>query len=1283
MNRKNIARWIAFAALLMPGLAMANMTPYGATAWDVYAFGNGSVLANILTGASVMLQPGGAYYEFIVFTALTGIIVLAFIASHSAGGARKMIASFIVLAAILSVGIRTTGDVVIQDEVNGTTNTVRNVPSLLFLPVAVVTTVGHNLTHTLETYYSIPSDLNLQTGGFNIANSLIQASTKITVTDPLFRATMEQFSENCIIPGIASGRVSAYDLIHATNLFGTGSPLANVPQSPLTNVFTDQNPAGVLVACGPGGAQPGTSAANTTPAVTATNAYDYISSYLGSIGSNYTSAGAYTNTPIFGFMTAASLANAQTQLSGGVMTSNGAASIEQAAAINVMNPSLNAAAVASGNSQMVTAMSLAQGETTQKTGWVTAGLMFQNLSGYIYAVLQAFMIAISPLVVAALFFPGAGLGIAKNYLQVTIWLALWEPMLSIVNYLVTLFSAGPFGSSLGQYAGYTLMNMPAVSEQTANMTAAAGFLAASVPIISWGLVKGGMAFTEFISKGMGASLAAAAAQEAATGNISLNNQSYNNRTLDKWAMDAVTTVGSAGAIVNQAALDATTNRHTANFNELVGGVGVTLTGSQVLSTISSLGMSKVNSNLTSASRDFSQALTDTQNLVNQYGTSSGSSVSGGSTTNSGTAWAASSKAGENYATDAIDKLSNTTNDSAQYEMLGSIAADPSMFGSALSKKVAALRDEYHAGKITRDDFDKGYKDAMKGVRDIATVKGAPVVLNALLESLNSNGKVSVGGGGSKDAKSEVANAATRKEAIENAASLEGKAAILKTIQDSYSAGTNTSENHSNAVGYAINKSRKSLEALTEQLSKTESVIASVTSTSTTVAPVVKSAAEAESAAGVGQQAAVEANNANSGTPGYDAANVGLNQAYTQGRNGAVERLATDPQNPGLYNPNAYGEISGVNQNGLGNSASAAADGFGNTQNHVANQIGQTGKFIGQGRASVNQDIKSANEKFESDMNKAMIRVLGASILTAVGPLLPGTNISKTVAKDAEAAAAAAGEAAAAKGLTAEAVTRAAGRAAAGVILAGTADAALAGYGAYELGNMIGTQIYNQIADSSFADGLGSAEARVLAFFGNTEAQSALALANGQTPAYAADGSISVQRSAAYARQAVSYFQSQGWSEDAAKAITTNLYAESLLDPTAHNASGATGVAQWLSRDRQQGLAAYAMSHPATGEAIDPMKASTIAQGLSPAQLRQYIATTSLDQQLGFVNQELQSGRYANVASVLRDPNASIADKVSAVSKGYEVPGSTPEQQENFAQNRAAMIDDLNNLLRRG
>lgn len=809
---------VAATPLLVPAVANASpqLTTAGGHDWTIQAFANGHVIQALLTGAKGMLQPGGVYSHFIMFIALVGVMSVAVAAAHRADSAKKMIGAFLAMFVFVSIGLNIKGNVIIEDTINHTVDGVTNVPAMLFVPAAVVSTSGHLITKTIETFYSLPDSLKLTTGGtFNIGNSLIAASTKITVTDPLFRQTLEQFSENCIIPSIASGRINAFQMITSTNIFATNGPFQNIAQSPLTTIYTDTSPGGVTVTCGPKGASAtNTVASNNSPSVSSNNALNYIQDYFAAVGSAFTSgsASAFTNTGMYSFMSAASLGNAQTQLMNGAMSTTGSGSIEQSAAINALRPAMNAAAVASGNSAQVTAMAVSEGEQTQKSNWGTAAIMFQDLSGYLYSVLQAFLIALTPMILAALFIPGAGKKIVVSYFQVTVWLALWEPMLSIINYIVDLFSQGPLGSSLGGYAGYTMMNVGAVSTETANLTAAAGFLAAMVPMITWGLVKGGIAFTEFLTQGMGGYMARSAASAAATGNITLDNQSFHNRTLDQMMMRSSVTAGVGSSVVSNAPAGADT---VANLG--AGQIG--MQGGQQIHLQKSLTASEVSSRLHQKSQSESTQASEMQSQADRIGyshdqgvQSKGSESHSGSTSVSG---ASGTAANERVSSDESAKLSNRLSHDLSVDQMQRLAGE---LGLNASKLMGGLTGAMAGQKLAKGISDEVAREGRLG--RAVNVVGQALDRVAGATSLKGTGQLA-STHGDKTTAGQSQDASTT-NSHQRSADLQSQAQISKAKQDLYQWASEASGGDKTAIGRdyakAASLSKNASELYTESSS---------------------------------------------------------------------------------------------------------------------------------------------------------------------------------------------------------------------------------------------------------------------------------------------------------------------------------------------------------------------------------------------------------------------------------------------------------------------------------
>ncbi|WP_414039375.1 conjugal transfer protein TraG N-terminal domain-containing protein [Acidithiobacillus sp. M4-SHS-6] len=533
-------------------------------AWNIYAFGDASVIVNILDSISAMVS-SSEYHEALLFVAMLAFIGMAVVASISGtmnGMGIKLVLMFIGFVFLIDVGFNDTVNVNVISALGypggassssgttpgqnyGSTMAIGDIPFIVGVPESVITTFGHELTKMIQTNMSLPgykhisdSGLGVADGGFNLANSLINAETKMQVVNPYFSETLSAFAQNCVMPSIAGGWVSPNIIATSTDLFPTdGAPGSYSAVNPALNtfVYNSEYPKGAMVPCAPAiGTKPST---QTTSASTPGNAYNYIAWYLHNkvsiTGMNPGALGiqSFSKTGADSWLSTVDTAANSVLLGSG--SDSSANDIMQAAAINGMNPALRAAAAMSGGSANMMDIAVAQGKQQMVSGWATAAAIFKEMTGYLYAILQALVLAMAPLVILAMFIPGTGVKLVGSYLQVAVWLALWQPLLAIVNYIVLLYSVAQSGTILQGSSGFTMENLPVVSEFTSRMILAGSFMATMVPLFAWGMVKGGMAVTDMITRGLGQSILSQAGTTAATGNVTLGNESWDDDTIDQ------------------------------------------------------------------------------------------------------------------------------------------------------------------------------------------------------------------------------------------------------------------------------------------------------------------------------------------------------------------------------------------------------------------------------------------------------------------------------------------------------------------------------------------------------------------------------------------------------------------------------------------------------------------------------------------------------------------------------------------------------------------------------
>ncbi len=545
-------RWwkpLALCGLLLtwalPAFAGGTLNPAGNNAWALYVFGNGQVVYAILNSVSAMVNDSG-YHALMEFVGVLGIFGAAIVSGFDASKMPRMLAFVIGAFITLYISLNVTANIMVEDPITNYTNVATGVPAVVGVPAAVISDIGHWLTLKIEQDFSLPSDLTVSGGdGFNLANSLAQAATQAQILDPYLRNSFSAYTENCVIPELANGTMNADTLLNATNMWGA---LQVNNQGILTPVYSAQTPSGSLESCTNAYSAIGTSLTNEAQTLLTAN-----SSQWGTTGASLVSN---------------ELSSALAFLSNNSVNQPADQSILQAATINMFNGSaMQQGEALTGNNGMMISMALAQSTQSQESSWYTGAQIFNSLMGYIYSVLQAFLFAITPILMAAVLIPGFGFAILKNFFQVLLWLILWQPMLAIINYIMSLYGQQAYGGVLASASGLTDMNLPVISAQSAHMALAAGFLGTMVPMIAWGLVKGSLAFSDFIMSAGGGAFASQAAQQAASGNETLNNQSMNNDSFNSKNFAHSLSTG-------QPAMDTAFGIGSANDKFQVGGTGL-------------------------------------------------------------------------------------------------------------------------------------------------------------------------------------------------------------------------------------------------------------------------------------------------------------------------------------------------------------------------------------------------------------------------------------------------------------------------------------------------------------------------------------------------------------------------------------------------------------------------------------------------------------------------------------------------------------------------------------
>lgn len=552
-NRRVLFSLLSIALVCIPSVANAAMN------FMYYTLGGGMAMYDIMNSVSLMMRSSG----FKVMLTSMGVLGIIIMGARSMANGGRHLHEFFAYAVLVGLGMRAATSILIPVfivDVNGTQGNpqlykIDQVPIVVGAPMSLITSAGHRATELIEIFFGTASgstaysdDGRISKGAsFNLMGRFLEDGNKIVITDPRTRMTLNAFVTDCVIPSVALGYLSLSDIQKAPKLI---SVLAQAQNGAL---FTRD-----YYATGPGG---GTTTTFAGSIQTCGTAYTSLTTHMTAEATAILSGSA-----ISGFRSGAIAIPMSAYISSGVgllnlsSASNGGYSaqdyIMQKAFLNSMNGAFRNAAVQTGNNELLTAVAIEQAEASQKNTWFSARVLFENLMPYLYIVLQAFMLAVIPLCILLLFLPGFGSGIAINLIQMCLWLALWEPMFAILNYILILFGSDSVVGPISQSAGLTLANTTLLTEQTNMLILAGGFFGTMIPLIAWGLVNKGMAFTQFISSGVGSGFASQAGATAASGNLSMGNVSMNNTSANKFDSMSKASVGTAAVTAQMGAAGA-------------------------------------------------------------------------------------------------------------------------------------------------------------------------------------------------------------------------------------------------------------------------------------------------------------------------------------------------------------------------------------------------------------------------------------------------------------------------------------------------------------------------------------------------------------------------------------------------------------------------------------------------------------------------------------------------------------------------------------------------------
>lgn len=485
---------------------------------DYYAYWNGGQIRDLFE-ALVSICSGSSYEGLLKTAVLAGFLVTLTGALLKWQGLASKVYLF---AAVLfySVMLVPKVDVAIHDERSADVYVVSNVPFGVGFFASATSKIGHFLTESFETAFSLPDAERFSKFGLVYPQRALNSLLAAGPVTPEGRALTDRVIADCIGPELLDHSDKAAELSHSGDIWATISADGWI------------NPARSSVSSD-GTVQRCDQALQNLEQHLNTVELDFLSKRLGTVlvPERIDPADVIRRT----------LPQSEALLLGV------SRSLEQSLKHSVMLTALprgmaSIAAQAGAPLDLAAKYSASQANLTSEINYRTLARLAEHSLPKIRNCVEFIVIAAFPLMLLLMVAAGSAAGaVFRSFFVLLIWFQLWAPLLSVANYLMISVDANPMNRIATEFGGSTLLAAGIIREAGATSQAIVGSIMLLIPLIAFALAKGSdMAFvsmaTGLMAPAQGAS-SGASAQAAAgnfnAGNISMGNTSMNSASANK------------------------------------------------------------------------------------------------------------------------------------------------------------------------------------------------------------------------------------------------------------------------------------------------------------------------------------------------------------------------------------------------------------------------------------------------------------------------------------------------------------------------------------------------------------------------------------------------------------------------------------------------------------------------------------------------------------------------------------------------------------------------------
>lgn len=483
--------------------------------YEVYTFGGGEYLYDIFSGVAA-LTTGNSYMNIIKISAMFGI-TWALLQSAFTNNFKQSITWFVSFMLMYNVLFVPKATVLIHDPLNkgNLYEAVPNVPFALAAFASYSSTIGKEITESMEAAFTPVDYLPYHQHGMLFGSKLITLSTSMKITDEEFASSINSFIKQCVFYDLLLHRYSLDELRNSEDIwdFLTAENKASQARSFMLTENHEQK----IMTCKEGSEQlkgrweaqihkgAGIFGKLLFSGKDSETAKKLMMSYLPS-----------SYSPLLG------------------ISKNATDLIKQNMLINAFDRAGSDFSNTGAGTNIYMAI---RSNLQTKAAFSASKRQAEEWVPMLRIVFEVLFYGAFPLIFLLFLLP-IGAQVAKGYFITFIWLQSWAPLYAILN-RVMIGYAGVKASALGGY-GLTIATQGGIEEINQSVALMAGYLSWSIPFIAAGITKGVTAISGLSASMLAVPQSAAnsAAAEASTGNISLGNMnmgnaSYNNASGNK------------------------------------------------------------------------------------------------------------------------------------------------------------------------------------------------------------------------------------------------------------------------------------------------------------------------------------------------------------------------------------------------------------------------------------------------------------------------------------------------------------------------------------------------------------------------------------------------------------------------------------------------------------------------------------------------------------------------------------------------------------------------------